>query len=98
MARGLVRALRALGIEVLTTFEAGRLRSSDEEQLAFAALEGRAIYTANQADYARLHDRWMNPGSPSCRDHHPDSPEHVYRRSGEGARQAVCRLHPGANG
>jgi hypothetical protein len=62
MRRGLVRALRGNGLDVLTVAEAGRRRLSDEEQLTFAATQGRAVYTANLADLARLHNRWLGRG------------------------------------
>jgi uncharacterized protein with PIN domain len=65
MSAGVVRALRASGIDVLTSSEAGRQRVSDLEQLEFATAEGRVIYTANRQDYARLHSQWMAVG----RDH-----------------------------
>lgn len=57
-----VEALRAAGIDVLTTPEAGNERASDEDQLAFATAEGRVIYTANRADYSRLHAALMRAG------------------------------------
>ena len=60
--RRLVEPLRRAGCDVLTVVEAGREGFSDEQQLAFAADEGRTIVTANQGDYARLHGRWMLDG------------------------------------
>lgn len=58
------RVSRALRPEhdVVTTLEAGNAGFSDEEQLAYCARHGRAIVTANQADYARLHRDWMARG------------------------------------
>jgi hypothetical protein len=50
-----VQALRARGIDVLTTIEANRSGTSDDAQLAFAGQQGRAIYTFNVGDFARLH-------------------------------------------
>lgn len=41
-------ALRKRGIDTLTTAEAGNLENSDEEQLAFAAQEGRVIVTRDR--------------------------------------------------
>ncbi len=47
---------------MLTAFEAGRREISDEEQLEFAASRGRAIYTSNVEDFARLHRGWLANG------------------------------------
>lgn len=57
-----VAGLRDRGVDCLTTSEAGRERSPDSEQLAFASHFGRAILTSNQGDYARLHGEWMRSG------------------------------------
>ena len=46
--------LRRLQHEVLTTQEARRPATSDEEQLAFAAVENRVIITYDCADFAQL--------------------------------------------
>ena len=56
---GVVTALRLLRIDVLTTLEAGMARAPDEDQLAFATAQERAIYTANYGDFARLHSLWL---------------------------------------
>lgn len=56
--RSLVRGLRASAIDVVTTAELGRLGTDDESQLSFAASQGRAVYTANLADFYRLHGEW----------------------------------------
>jgi hypothetical protein len=42
------------GFDVLTTEEARKDTASDEEQLAFAASEGRAILTFNICDFPRF--------------------------------------------
>lgn len=47
--------LRARGVNLLTTVEAGRLGTSDVDQLAYAMEQGRAIYTLNASDFAQLH-------------------------------------------
>lgn len=47
-----VKGLRLHGADVLTTSEAGG--ASNEEQLAFAARDGRVLYTQD-ADFLRLH-------------------------------------------
>lgn len=58
----LARGLRRNGLDVVTTAEAGNLRAPDDEQLRFATSMGRAIYTANNADFSRLHAAWLDQG------------------------------------
>lgn len=60
--RRLVVDLRGRGFDVLTTEEAGKDTASDEEQLAFAMAERRAILTFNIRDFAPLHDQWQATG------------------------------------
>mgnify|MGYP001580413307 CR=1 FL=1 len=57
-----VLGLRARGVDLVTTFEVGRLGTSDESQLAFAAEDGRAIYTFNARDFVRLHREILESG------------------------------------
>lgn len=54
--------LRRLGYDALACQEAGRGQQgiSDEDQLAFAAREGRAILTFNQGDFTRLELVWKS--------------------------------------
>jgi predicted nuclease of predicted toxin-antitoxin system len=56
--------LRARDYDVLTTEEAGKNTASDEEQLDFAARDGRAILTFNIRDFAPLHYQWQAAGLP----------------------------------
>lgn len=49
---GLVRR----GIDVISTYDAGMLSASDEEQLAFALREGRVLITHDD-DFLNLHAR-----------------------------------------
>ncbi|HZU37097.1 MAG TPA: DUF5615 family PIN-like protein [Gemmataceae bacterium] len=56
--RRLAVDLRGRGFDVLTTEEAGKDTASDEEQLAFASAQSRAILTFNIRDFAPLHDAW----------------------------------------
>ncbi|MGB3311065.1 MAG: DUF5615 family PIN-like protein [Nodosilinea sp.] len=44
----------ARGFDVLTVRDAGRLRASDEEQLAYAISQGRTLVTHNRADFEEL--------------------------------------------
>lgn len=62
MAADLVRALSSRGFAVLTTGDAGMTGQSDDSQLEFATRDGRAIVTANRADFARLHARVVRAG------------------------------------
>ena len=52
-----VRALRALGYDVLTSLEAGNANQStpDEDVLAFAAQQKRVLLTLNRVHFIRLH-------------------------------------------
>ena len=53
-ANAIAEGLRRRGVDALTTYEAGRLGASDEEQLAFAAQEERVLFTQDD-DFLRLH-------------------------------------------
>jgi predicted nuclease of predicted toxin-antitoxin system len=52
--------LRGRGFDVLTTEEAHLESAPDDEQLAFAASQNRAIFTFNIRDFAPLHERWLS--------------------------------------
>ncbi len=54
--------LRARGYDIRTTEEAAMDTASDEDQLAFATGEGRAILTYNIRDFAPLHEQWQSTG------------------------------------
>jgi hypothetical protein len=58
----LARELRVRGADVLTPPEAGMAGKSDEEQLAWASANGRAIYSFNRCDFCRLHKIWLPAG------------------------------------
>ena len=53
-----VEELRQLGHDVLTTYEAGDAGKSvpDEQVLAFATAEGRALVTINRKHFIHLHN------------------------------------------
>jgi hypothetical protein len=55
-----VQGLRARGVDLLTTAEADRFGSSDEEQLAFAIAQQRTVYTFDVGDFARLHNDYLD--------------------------------------
>jgi hypothetical protein len=54
--------LRARGFSVLTTREAGRLGSTDAEQLAHAAAEQRTAVTHNRAHFEALGREYLAQG------------------------------------
>ena len=56
--------LRGRGYDIVTTEEAGKDTASDEEQLAFATGEKRAILTFNIRDFAPLHEAGQAAGRP----------------------------------
>jgi hypothetical protein len=60
--RRLAVDLSGRGFDVLTTEQAGKDRASDEEQLAYATAERRAILTFNIGDFASLHQQWQATG------------------------------------
>ncbi|WP_297631552.1 DUF5615 family PIN-like protein [Caldilinea sp.] len=51
--------LRSRGFDVLTVRDAGRLRLADEEQLAFAVEQRRAMVTHNRIDFELLHQQYF---------------------------------------
>jgi len=55
-------ALRLRHFDVVTAHELRRWGLSDEEQLTYAATEGRALFTYNTPDYLRLHLDWLQRG------------------------------------
>ena len=63
MRRALVEGLRARGVDVLTALEAGMIERGDDEHLAFATAEGRALLSFNVGDFARLHAAWLARGA-----------------------------------
>ena len=60
--RDLVTALRARGVDVMTASEADLIERFDHEQLAWAATQGRALYSFNVGDFYQLHTLWLTQG------------------------------------
>jgi predicted nuclease of predicted toxin-antitoxin system len=56
--------LRRAGFDVLTTREAGRLCTTDESQLDFAAAEQRVLITRNRDDFTELTERFADASRP----------------------------------
>ena len=59
VSSSLADALRKRGYDAISTIEAGNIGLSDEQQLAFASAEGRAILTFNISDFADLFTKWQ---------------------------------------
>jgi uncharacterized membrane protein YgaE (UPF0421/DUF939 family) len=51
--------LRARGFKVTTTQEAGKLGNSDEEQLAYAVEQQKALFTHNRIDFERMAEEYF---------------------------------------
>jgi hypothetical protein len=64
MQHGLVIALRARRVDVLTASDAGMINKWDEDHLRWAAREARVLYSFNIADYCSLHGQWLARGEP----------------------------------
>jgi hypothetical protein len=62
MHHGLVQALRARGVDVLTALEAGMIERADADHLEYAAKEGRALCTFNIGDFYCLHTEYLLEG------------------------------------
>jgi len=56
----LEQALINRGVDAITTLQAGKIGSTDEEQLHFAKNENRAIITHNVRDFIILHKIFLN--------------------------------------
>jgi hypothetical protein len=56
----LAEALRARGVDVLTTQEAGNIGLTDSGQLMFAAGGRRSLFSYNKRHFARIHHGWMS--------------------------------------
>ncbi len=57
-------ALRRRGFDAVSAHETARWGRTDPEQLAYAAADGRALFTFNAADFLRLHREWLACGRP----------------------------------
>lgn len=56
----LARVLRARGYDVVSAHEIDRAETSDEEQMAFAAVQGRTLLTCNARDFTPIfEDYWF---------------------------------------
>ncbi len=55
-------AIRLRGYDVTTVRDAGRKAASDLDQLRYASLQKRILFTFNVADFAKLHDEFVTTG------------------------------------
>ena len=62
MKQVLVTALRNAEVDIITPLDVSRTGYSDEEQLKWATGEGRILYSANIADFCRIHSFLMAQG------------------------------------
>ncbi len=51
--------LKALGFEAVTARDAGRLRATDPEQLAYAASQQMVLLSHNRLDFEALHRQYL---------------------------------------
>jgi len=62
--RSVAVALRARGFDAISAHELQHYGWSDAEQLAYAAAQGRALFSFNVADYVALHREHVASGQP----------------------------------
>jgi len=55
-------AVRLRGYDVTTARDAGRKAASDLDQLRYASLQKRVLFTFNVADFVKLHEEFMTTG------------------------------------
>lgn len=60
--RALIRALRARGMDVTNSVDAGHAASPDRVQLEHATAEGRVLFTYNVGDFFALHTQFRQEG------------------------------------
>ncbi|MCT7950542.1 DUF5615 family PIN-like protein [Ancylothrix sp. C2] len=60
--KALFQALLSRGVDVITVSEAKMLGRSDEDQLNWALVNNRVIYTFNMRDFYRLHTTILQEG------------------------------------
>ncbi|MGB3612227.1 MAG: DUF5615 family PIN-like protein [Elainellaceae cyanobacterium] len=62
MRKAFVGALREAELDVVTVADADRFGATDVDQLAWAADQGRVLYTFNVRDFSLLHTQWLTQG------------------------------------
>jgi hypothetical protein len=58
----LLRGLRSRGVDVVSAAEMSMIQREDEDHLALATVEGRALYSFNACDFHEIHWRWGASG------------------------------------
>lgn len=61
-SRSLAIALENRDVDVITALSENRLRVTDEEQLRWANLQSRVLYSSNIRDFYRLHTEFLTKG------------------------------------
>lgn len=64
VAPAVADAIRRRGFDALSVHEMRRWGCSEPEQLAYAAAQGRVLFTFNADDFTRLHREWLAAGQP----------------------------------
>lgn len=59
MSHALVRALQARGVDVTTALVEDMIERSDAEHLAYAAQQGRTLFSFNVGDFYQLHTAYL---------------------------------------
>lgn len=62
MSHSVIAGLRARDIDVTSVIEEGRQGLEDVDQLEFAIVQERVIYTCNARDFYRLHTEYLQQG------------------------------------
>lgn len=60
--QGLIQALRARQIDLVTVSEVNLLGEDDEVQLRYATEQGRVVFTFNRGDFFGIHTDWLRRG------------------------------------
>ncbi len=58
----LLRGLISRGVDVVSASASGMVQREDEDHLAFATAEGRALYSFNVGDFQEIHTLWVGSG------------------------------------
>ncbi len=58
--KSLVAAFRSAALDVITVADTNKQSCSDEDQLIWAAEQGRVIYSYNRRDFCRLHIEFLS--------------------------------------
>lgn len=62
MQRALISGVRARGIDAVRAMDVQMEDAPDEQQLEFAASEGRVLFSYNASDFQRIHTNYLSNG------------------------------------